>query len=238
MEHSLHKELKSIYCCENSRQEVVFGEYRIDVVSPDGTLVEIQHSSLSAIKQKCQHLLAGNQLLVVKPIIRRKQLVKLDRKGGNPLSSRKSPKQGNWLSVFEELVYFTDVFPSPNLTMEFLLVDIREIRYPGHGRRRRKRESDFQVQDLELIEIVDRSTINHATDLFSWLPFEKIPREFDSNELADAMNATREEAQRIAYCLRETGAVRLKGKRGRSNLYQRPIRRVVKKKQKPIGPGD
>ena len=62
--------------------------------------------------------------------------------------------------------------------------------------------------------------------------------EFDSNELADAMNATREEAQRIAYCLRETGAVRLKGKRGRSNLYQRPIRRVIKKKQKIIGPGD
>ena len=232
MEHSLHKELKSIYCCEDSRQEVVFGEYRIDVVDPRGTLVEIQHSSLSAIKTKCQHLLAANELLVVKPIVRKKQLVKLDCKGGNVLSSRKSPKQGNWLSVFEELVYFTDVFPSPNLTMEFLLVDIREIRYPGHGRRRRKRETDFQVQDLELIEIIDRSTIQNATDLFNWLPFDQIPREFDSGELATAMGASREDAQRIAYCLRETGAVRLKGKRGRSNLYQRPTRRVVKKKQR------
>lgn len=228
MEHSLHKQLKEIYCDSASEQEVVFGEYRIDVVDEMGTLIEIQHSSLSAIKKKCQHLLASNSLLVVKPIVRNKCLIKLDQKNGKQVSKRKSPKKGNWLSAFEELVYFTDVFPHQNLTMEFLLVDIEETRFPGHGRRYRRRESDFQVQDLQLVEIVDRTTIKSATDLFNWLPFESIPKEFDTGDLAEAAGISRPDAQRVTYCLRETGAIRPKGKRGRANLYERPMRRVKK----------
>ena len=86
------------------------------------------------------------------------------------IQSRKSPKRGTLLDLFEELVYFTGVFPDKNLTMEFLLVDIEETRYPGHGRRYRRRESDHQVQDLSLVEIIDRKTIHTATDLFHWLP--------------------------------------------------------------------
>ena len=233
MEHSLHKALKSIYCLDGCEQEVVLGKYRIDVVNDQGILIEIQHSSLSAIKPKCLDLLEEYPLRVVKPLVRNKTLVKLDEKNGKILSTRQSPKKGSWLTAFEELVYFTGVFPHPNLAMEFLLVDIRETRYPGHGRRRRKRESDFQVQDLELLEVVDRAEVIQPTDLFQWLPFEQIPLRFDTDELAQALQADREVAQRIAFCLRETGAVRHKGKRGRANLYQRPTRRI-RKKRKPM----
>lgn len=225
MEHSLHKRLKAIYCGENAKIEVPHGNYRIDVVDHDGVLVEIQHGSLSAIKPKCIDLLASERMKVVKPIIRKKELVKLDCKGGKIVSRRKSPKSGNWLSAFEEMVYFTGVFPHSNLIMEFILVDIREIRYPGHGRRRRKRESDFEVQDLELVEIVDQISLRKSTDLFQWLPFESIPRVFDTGELASCLGEDRSEAQRIAYCLREMGAIRPVGKRGNANLYERPNRR-------------
>lgn len=232
MEHSLHKQLKSVYCRGQATQEVTLGDYRIDVVAEDGTLIEIQHSSLAAIKPKCKQLLCDHQLLVVKPIIRHKQIIKLDDREGKELSSRQSPKKGSWLSAFEELVYFTDVFPHSNLVMELLLVDIRETRFPGHGRRRRRRENDFQVQDLELVEVVDQVEIRNAYDLFKFLPFEEIPGKFDTEELANAIGGDRDVAQRIAYCLREMGAVRLNGKRGRSNLYQRPIRRIKKRKKK------
>lgn len=229
MEYSLHKQLKELYCQEDSAQEVVLGDYRIDVVDSTGTLIEIQHSSLAAIKMKCLDLLEEHAILVVKPIIRFKQLIKLSEKNGRVVSNRQSPKKGSWLTAFEELVYFRDVFPHPNLEMEFVLVDIEETRYPGHGRRRRRRQTDYEVQDLELIRVVDRSKIVMATDLFQWLPFEEIPKEFDTEDLATAVQVDRSEAQRITYCLREMGAIRAKGKRGRANFYQRPVRRIKKK---------
>ena len=50
MEYSLHKSLKEVYCDEGAQLEVVFGDYRIDVVDGSGLLIEIQHGSLSAIK--------------------------------------------------------------------------------------------------------------------------------------------------------------------------------------------
>lgn len=233
MEYSLHKQLKGLYCDAGSQTEVPLGDYRIDVVNQAGTLIEIQHSSLAAIKPKCLELLSEHKLLVVKPIVRHRQLIKLDEKEGKIVSRRKSPKTGSWLSAFEELVYFTGVFPHSNLAMEFLLVDIQETRYPGHGRRRRRRESDHQIQDLELVEIVDRARLKRATDLFNWLPFEKIPRQFDTEELAQAMQVDRPTAQRITYCLREMGAVRQRGKRGNANVYQRPVRRIKSPSTRP-----
>ena len=33
MEYSLHKSLKEVYCDEGAQLEVVFGDYRIDVVA-------------------------------------------------------------------------------------------------------------------------------------------------------------------------------------------------------------
>ncbi len=225
MEHSLHKKLKEVYCTDGSTIEVPFGDYRIDVVSSDSTLIEIQHGSLSAIKPKCIELLAEYKMHVVKPLIRSKQLVKLDKKGGDVLSTRRSPKTGRWLDAFEELVYFSGVFPHKNLTLEFLLVDVREIRYAGHGRRRRRRENDFQVEDLELVEIVDSVTMTKATDLFQWLPFDEIPKKFGTSELAECMSENRSDVQKITYCLRETGAIRQTGKRGNAILYERPVRR-------------
>ena len=43
------------------------------------------------------------------------------------------------IDLFAELVYFTQLFPNPNLTIDAPLVDVEEWRYPGHGRRRRWR---------------------------------------------------------------------------------------------------
>lgn len=227
MEHSLHKQLKMLYCESGATQEVKLGDYRIDVVDSSGLLIEIQHSSLSAINRKCQHLLDEHRLLVVKPIIRTKEIIKLAERDGEEISRRKSPKRGSWLTAFEELVYFKQVFPHPNLEMDLVLVDIREKRFPGHGRRYRWRKNDHQVQDLELVDVVETIKLRRSTDLYQLLPFESIPIKFDTNDLANAVDIDRADAQRIAYCLREMGAVRSLGKRGRSCYYQRPVRKRV-----------
>ena len=56
-------------------------------------------------------------MLVVKPLVVRKQIVRLSRRGGRELSRRLSPKQGDLIDLFHELVYFTGVFPHANLTL-------------------------------------------------------------------------------------------------------------------------
>ena len=73
METSLHRQLKDVYADPGARLEAPLGNYRIDVVR-DGELIEIQHGSLAAIRDKVRDLLRDHRVLVVKPIVRRKQL--------------------------------------------------------------------------------------------------------------------------------------------------------------------
>ena len=69
-----------------------------------------------------------HRVLVVKPIVLRKRLVKQDAPGGRVLDRRMSPKKGCVWDLFDELVYFTRVFPHRNLTLETPLVEIEEWR--------------------------------------------------------------------------------------------------------------
>src|ERR1700716_2189456 len=109
METSLHRDLKAHYAGRGARLEVRVGSYRIDVVTPN-TLIEIQHGSLASIRDKARCLLEDHDLLIVKPLVARKVLVKHSAKDGAVVSRRTSPKRGKLLDLFDELVHFTRVF--------------------------------------------------------------------------------------------------------------------------------
>ncbi|MHC4107911.1 MAG: hypothetical protein ACYSTY_07490 [Planctomycetota bacterium] len=219
METSLHRQLKEVYADQGALLEAPLGDYRIDVVC-DGELIEIQHGSLAAIRDKVRGLLQSHRVLVVKPIVHRKRIVKQDAKGGRVISRRLSPKRGRAIDVFDEMIYFIRVFPHPNLTVEAPLVDVEEWRYPGHGRRRRRRSTDHVVEDQKLIAVHRILRFHDTGDLLRLIPSE-LPSPFHTAHLAVAMNAPRWLAQRIAYCLREAGAVSKAGKQGNAWLYQR-----------------
>jgi hypothetical protein len=125
-------------------------------------------------------------VLVVKPIIARKHLIKLRRAGGKEVSRRRSPKQRTLLDVFDELVHFTRVFPHRRLTLE--------VPFSTHQFR-------------------------SAADLCRMLPNE-LPKPFHTGHLAAALGVERWIAQRMAYCLRETGAVQSVGKLRGAWLYR------------------
>lgn len=218
METSLHRELKRRYADpDDVRVEVRRGSFRIDAVR-GRELVEVQHGSLAALRDKLRVLLAEHRVRVVKPIIAGKQLVKRACKGGDVVDRRTSPKRETLLTLFDELVYFTNVFPHPRLTLEAVLVDIEEWRYPGHGRRRRWRANDFVVEDQKLLAVLDTCQLRRAADLRLLLPRE-LPEPFQTLDLARALAGPRHVAQRIAYCLRKTGAAREIGKAGNARIY-------------------
>ena len=219
METSLHRQLKELYSQRGSQLEAKLGSFRIDVITGD-KLIEVQHGSLAAIRDKIGELVCKHEVLVVKPIVRRKQLIKQDARNGKIISRRRSPKTGNVLDLFDELVYFTRVFPHSNLMLEVLLVDIEEWRYPGHGRRRRRRQNDHQVEDQKLSDVHSVHRFRTPHDLWELIPGD-LPTPFDTSHLAEAASVSRWDAQRIAYCLREMGGARQVGKRGNALLYER-----------------
>ena len=218
METSLHRQLKEVYADRGAQMEVRIGNYRIDVVR-DHELIEIQHGSLAAIRDKVRKLLKEHAVRVVKPIIASRRLVKRRRKGGKIVDRRMSPKRGTVTDLFDELVYFCHVYPHPRLVLEVALVEIEEWRFPGHGRRRRRRRRDHQVEDQKLIRVQQSHVFRTAADLRSLLP-PRMNSPFDTEQLAVAMGVERWFAQRVAYALRHTGSLSTVGKKGNAWLYE------------------
>ena len=218
METSLHRDLKRLYAGDAAQTEVRLGKYRVDAVVGD-LLVEVQHASLSAIWRKVQDLTPKHRVLVVKPVVVRKWLVRQARRGGPATSRRLSPKRGTLADLFDELVYFTRTFPRRNLAIEAVPVEVEEWRYPGHGRRRRRRKGDFVVADQVLVGVGESVRLEQAADLARLLSVP-LRAEFHTGELAADLGVARWVAQRIAYCLRETGAVEPIGKRGNAIRYR------------------
>jgi hypothetical protein len=228
METTLHRQLKEHYAGDAQQVEVRLGRFRIDAIV-GGELIEIQHGSLAAIRDKIRLLCDEHCVRVVKPIVVSKSLVKRAKKNGKVVDRRQSPLRGGILQLFDELVYFTRVFPHQNLTLEVPLVEVEEWRYPGHGRRRRWRERDHVVEDQKLMAIRELHTFRTAHDLTALLP-TTLPKVFDTAEMAGAMQVQRWIAQRIAYCLRKMNGLTSAGKRGNALLYQRSAAPRAKRK--------
>ena len=219
METTLHRQLKAHYAPDGAQLEQRIGRFRIDVIDGD-ELIEIQLGSLSAIRDKVAALVKHHRVRIVKPIVACKHLVKQQHVGGRVVSRRRSPKQGTVLDLFEELVHFTRVYPHPQLTLEVVLVEIEELRYPGHGRRRRWRRNDHEVEDQRLVAVVGAEKFQTAADLCRLLP-PKMPTQFHTAHIAAGLGVQRWIAQRMAYCLRETGAIKPVGKQQGAWLYKR-----------------
>ncbi len=219
MESTLHRQLKELYAGHPDQIEARCGRFRIDVMT-DTELIEIQHGSLSAIRTKVKQLLRHHCVVVVKPIIVRKTLVKLERRGGKATSLRTSPRIGQLLDLFRELVYFTRVFPAKNLRLEVPLVDVEEWRFPGHGRRRWRRRHDYEIQEQKLITVRQIHKFQTAGDLWDAISVN-LPCPFHTGDLARLTESQRRVAQQIVYCLRNMGAAKTVGKRGNALLYER-----------------
>ncbi len=222
METSLHKQLKELYALRSDGTEVQLHGFRIDAIGKRGELVEIQHASLGALRNKALKLLDAHprlRLRIVKPIVARKRIVTLSAPDGDVIRSRLSPKRGVKLDIFEHLVHFATVFPRPRLTLELALIEAEEIRV-DRPKGKRRRSKPYKQLDIRLVELVESVSFKSKSDILRLLPISILPQPFDTAQLAEAIGRPRWFAQKVGYCLRTIGAADLDGKRGNSQLYR------------------
>lgn len=217
--------MKRIYAEDESQVEQRVGRYIIDVIRDD-ELIEIQYASLSSINRKIKELVKQHRVRVVKPLVIQKQLIRCASKGGRVLSRRKSPKRGQLLDIFDELIYFTKVYPHRNLVLEVPLIHIEEWSYPATAAkpRRRRRPKKYEVEDQRLVDVVEVHEFRTSADLTRLLP-NRLSATFDTAEMAAAMKTPRWIAQKIAYCLRHMKALEVAGKKGNAILYRLPSKK-------------
>jgi hypothetical protein len=132
------------------------------------------------------------------------------------ISVRHSPKRGTLVDIFDDLIGLVRIFPHANLDIEVLGVTIDEVRI------RRRRRPGYSVADRRLGEIRETATLATAGDLWRLLPQAcDDPAPFTTIELATRLEKPVWFAQRVAYCLRKTGAARVVGKSGNRLVYVR-----------------
>jgi hypothetical protein len=217
METSLHRSLKERYAAgDATRREVSVKRFRVDAVDDSGRLIEIQSGALGPLRGKLQRLLVEYRVRIVKPVVLARTVVKRAQRTGAVLSSRRSPKRGALLDVFDDLIGVVRVFPHSNLDIEVIGVTIDEVR------EQRRRWPGYTVVDRCLREIHGAASLTRASDLWALLPPDcdgRVP--FTTRELAGQLDRPLWFAQRVAYCLRMTGAVRVVGKSANRLIYVR-----------------
>lgn len=222
METSLHRELKKLYAGSPDAIEVGESRYRIDAIDARGALVEIQHAGLGILRRKILELLeSGHRVRIVKPWIVHKIVETYDKGSGELLRRRKSPKEQRPIQFFGELLHFTQVFPHPLLSLEILPVHCVEKRIDTPKRGRRKQYKALDTHLASTPNISEAVILKSTKDLWKLAGKPKLPKAFDTNELALAIGEPRWLAQQIAYVLKKCGATELHSKRGNALVYQK-----------------
>ena len=201
-EKPLHASLKAWISEPGDEFEVRIGRFVADIVR-GSLLIEIQTGSTFPLKRKLHALLKHYSVHLVIPIVRQKTITSIDE-AGNVIGSRKSPKHGELLDVFNHLVHLRDLLGDANFSIEALLIHIEETRRPRTTRKRRWK--DWEVHERRLVEVFDHVSFHHPGDFLAAIP-STLEEPFTTADLARATGRPRRVAQQIAYCLREMSAI-------------------------------
>jgi len=215
-ETSLHAALKAWYARPGDELEAKVAGYFIDLRRGD-TLIEIQTRNFSALKHKLTRLLEGYRVQLVHPVAREKYIVRQGKKG-QTLSRRKSPKRGQAVALFDELVSIAELAANPRFSLEIVLTREEEISREGRGGSWRRR--GWKVVDRRLLDVLDQVDFNNPSDYAAFLP-ATLPAAFTTRDLAEQSGCPLYLAQKMVYCLRRMGALEVVGKRRNAPIYKR-----------------
>jgi len=214
-ERSLHAAIKSLYEGPEAQLEVAIEGYVIDVVLDD-LLIEIQTRNFTAIKDKLFALMKNHRIRLVYPIPVEKWIVRQSPDGNSEIRRRRSPKKLGIANLFEELVSIPTFLLHKNFSLEVILIREEEIRIQdGKGSWRRNGWSSI---DRKLLDVIERHLYNEPSDFLHLIP-DTLQKPFTSSELAEALKIPKRIAQKMTYCMRKMGTLKIAGKERNAFLY-------------------
>jgi len=216
-EKPLHAGLKRWYVKPGDRVEVGVEGYVVDIVRDD-LLIEVQTGSFYPIRSKLRDLTEDHRVRLICPLARDKYIVKLSKDEGKAATRRRSPKHCRVVDLFDELVTMPDLLRVPNFSIEALLIEEEEVRRHEAGRAWRRR--GWVIQERRLIDVVESCLFTNPSEMGDLIPGE-VTQPFTTADLAESLDIRRRLAQKMAYCLRNMGAITQVGKKGNAYLYER-----------------
>ena len=169
-EKRLHRILKRFVCADIHGHEVRVGRYVADVLC-DGRITEIQTGSLRPLLPKLRSYLEQTDydVTVLHPILAEKTLFRMEKETGELLSKKRSPKKARIEDALCELYWLSEIFPSPRLTVQVLLIRADEHRFSERMRYRKEGAYDSELYPRALLDCV---TWHTAEDFAPFLPPE------------------------------------------------------------------
>jgi hypothetical protein len=215
-ESSLHSAIKTWIAQTGDRFEAEVDGFIVDIVRGD-LLIEVQTRNFSAIREKLCSLVRNHRVRLVYPIAERKWIIYADRTGKGTVKRRLSPKKGQFIDLFDELVRIPWLVKEENFELCVLMVEEEEVRCnDGRGSWRRRGVS---IKDHHLLGVVDSALFKYAEHFIRFLPVN-LAQPFTSRQLAEYLGISLRLARRMTYSLREMGALQVDGKNGRALLFK------------------
>jgi hypothetical protein len=212
-ETSLHSILKDWYSLANDKVEVKVDGFVVDIVRDD-LLIEIQTKNFYAIKKKLWSLVKNHNIRLVHPIAKRKWIIR--ELYNNVISRRKSPKKGQLIDLFDELIRIPHIIAEDNFSLEILMIEEEEVRINDRkGSWRRRGES---VLDRKLLEVISRIEFKNKTDFLRFIP-DSLKEPFSNKTLAKEALIPIRKSRKITYCLKKMNVIREIGKNRNELLF-------------------
>lgn len=209
-EGSLHAALKDEIARPGDELEVPLDGFVIDIRRGD-LLIEVQTGSFAAMGRKLDRILPEYHVLIVHPIAVETYL---NKTGAKP---RRSPKRGDIYSLFDELVSMPTLLDHPHLAIEVVLVVVDTYQREDPSLRRNR--GGWRTYDRGLREIRSSHRFATVSDLRELIP-DGLPPVFTTADLARAAGTPRSRAQKMAYCLRDSGLFELVGRSRKGFEYR------------------
>ena len=162
METSLHRQLKAHYAPDGAQLEQRIGRYRIDVIDGD-ELIEIQLGSLSAIRDKIA-VLVKRASRADRQADRRLQISGEAEARRRARSFRGAAVRSRGPCSICSRSWSTSraSIPIRGWCSKWCSSRSKSCAIPGHGRRRRWRRNDHEVEDQRLVAVLERREVSHG----------------------------------------------------------------------------
>ena len=216
-EQPLHAALKYWYTRPGDVLEAALDGYIVDLLRGDH-IIEIQTGGFAAIRRKMRALSQRYRVTLVYPVAYERWILKLPTTTCGQPVRRKAPRRQRMDQLFQELVSFPDLLRCPNFSIEVACIQAEEVQ--RYDRRRGRRRRGWVIVERRLLGVLERHVIATPSDLWSLISWA-LPEPFQTLHLARVLNRPRWFAQKVAYCLRESGASTAIGKVGNALVYSR-----------------